>query len=296
MGVFPTHARPPRLEMRSSAAQVGGNDSPMTAHSSAGRPEAAIDAGALDDAVATLNAVLDTSDDAVIAYDGDGCIVSWNRSAERVLGYPEHQIVGTASGTLFPDHLRAEAQLVLQTALAGNRVQHFETEMQRKDGMLVSVSLSLCPVFASAPLQGCIAVVRDITEQRLAQATLAEIESRTRRSEALARVGSWLWDVHSDSVQWSEELHRINGVDPLEFAGTFEAHLAPLHDDDRDDVRDAMAEAVATAHSFEAGYRVALATGEERRVYASAEPMVDSGGAVLGLRGIVQDVTERHPT
>jgi PAS domain S-box-containing protein len=251
---------------------------------------------ASDDAIATLRAVLDTSDDAIIGYDADGRIASWNHSAERVFGHPEHEIVGTASGALFPDHLRAEAQLVLETALAGNRVQHFETEMQRRDGMLVSVSLSLCPVPASAPPQSCIAVVRDITEQRLAQATLAEIEARTRRSEAMARVGSWLWDIQSDSVQWSEELHRINGVDPLEFAGTLEAHLAPLHDDDREVVRDAIAKSVATAHSFEAEYRLALATGEERRVYASAEPMFDSAGAVLGLRGIVQDVTQRHPT
>ena len=271
-------------------------NSPMTAHSRAGRPEPALDAIEPDDAVATLRAVLDTSDDAVIGHDVDGCIAGWNRSAERIFGYPEHEIVGTTSGALFPDHLRAEAQLVLETALAGNRVQHFETEMQRKDGMLVSVSLSLCPVYTSAAPQGCVAVVRDVTEQRLAQATLAEIEARTRRSEALARVGSWLWDIQADSVQWSEELHRINGIDPLEFAGTFEAHLAPLHDDDREIVRDAMAKAVATSHSFQAEYRLALANGEERRVYASAEPMVDSGGAVLGLRGIAQEVTERHST
>ena len=67
---------------------------------------------------------------------------------------------------------------------------------------------------------------RDITEQRLAQASLAEVEARVRESEALANVGSWLWDLRTGTVQWSDEFHRIHGVDPLDFDGTLEAHLA----------------------------------------------------------------------
>ena len=74
---------------------------------------------------------------------------------------------------------------------------------------------------------GIVGVARDITEQRLAQAALAETEARLREAEALAHVGRWLWDVGSGAVQWSEELHRIHGIDPRDFDGTLEAHLVP---------------------------------------------------------------------
>ena len=61
---------------------------------------------------------------------------------------------------------------------------------------------------------------------RLAQATLAEVEARLRGGEAQVHVGRWLWDVGTGAVQWSDELHRIHGVDPLDFAGTLDAHVA----------------------------------------------------------------------
>jgi PAS domain-containing protein len=80
-------------------------------------------------------------------------------------------------------------------------------------------------------------VARDIPEQRLAQASLAEIETRVRESEALASVGSWLWDRRTGAVQWSDEFHSIHGVEPLDFDGTIEAHLRTIHPDDRDRVR-----------------------------------------------------------
>lgn len=68
-----------------------------------------------------------------------------------------------------------------------------------------------------------VAVVRDITEQRLARAILAEVEFRLREGEALSHIGSWLWDLRTGAVQWSTEFHRIHGVDPFDFDGTFDS-------------------------------------------------------------------------
>ena len=72
---------------------------------------------------------------------------------------------------------------------------------------------------------GQVVVARDVTEQHLAQATLAEIDARLEEAEALSDVGSWLWDLRTGAVQWSTEFHRIHGIDPLDFAGTFESYM-----------------------------------------------------------------------
>lgn len=249
----------------------------------------------ISDRLAILEAFVETSEDAVFSQDTDGCITSWNRSSERIFGYPKDEILGQRSTVLFPEHLQGEAQLVFDTVMAGDRVDHYETEIQRKDGMPIPISLSLCPLFQSnGELTAAVLIARDVTEQRLTQATLAEIETRIREGEALAHVGSWLWDVRTGTVQWTDELHRIHGINPSDFEGTLDAHLDGVHPEDQARVWRGLTAAVASGRPFEDEYRIIRPGGELRWVYARAEPTVGSSGDVVGLRGIGQDVTSRR--
>lgn len=253
------------------------------------------DAGHAQARLALLEAIVETSDDAILSHDSRTRITSWNHSAVRIFGYLEEEIIGQPSTELFPEHLRSELGVVFETVMAGDRVDHLETEAQRKDGMPLPISLSVSPVFdADARLVASVLVARDVTEQRLTQATMAEIETRVSQAEALAHVGSWLWDLRTGTVQWTDELHRIHGVEPLEFEGTLDAHLERVHPDDRPRVQERMESAVASRRPFEDEYRVVRPDGEQRWVYARAEPALGSAGTVVGLRGIGQDVTGRR--
>jgi PAS domain S-box-containing protein len=137
-----------------------------------------------------------------------------------------------------------------------------------------------------------VVVVRDVTEQHLAQAALAEAERRLEEGEALAHVGTWLWDVRTSAVQWSTEFHRIHALDPLQFDGTLESHLAVVHPEDRARVRQEMEQSVASGHSFQAEYRIVRPDGEQRLIRARAQPAMGSDGTAVGLRGSGQDVTD----
>jgi PAS domain S-box-containing protein len=244
---------------------------------------------------ALLAAIVEASDDAVFTHDAEGTMISWDRTAERFFGYCAAEVLGRPMLSLFAEHLREEVRRVLEQVASGDSVRNFETEIPRRDGMPILISLSLCPVFDGHDLPvASVAVARDITEQRLAQAALAEVEARVRESEALAHVGSWLWDLRTGAVQWSDEFHRIHGVDPLDFDGTFESHLTRIHPDDRERVRVALEDSVASGRPFEDKYRVVRPDNEVRRLHARAQPTTGSAGAVLGLRGIGQDVTDRH--
>lgn len=245
--------------------------------------------------LAILEAFVETSEDAVFSQDPDGRITTWNRSSERMSGFSKEEVLGQPSMMLFPEHLRDETELVFKTVIAGDRVDHYETEIKRKDGMPVPISLSLCPLFqGNGRLSASVLIARDVTEQRLAQATLAEIATRLREGEALAHVGSWLWDVRTGTVQWTDELHRIHGVDPLDFEGTLDAHLDRVHPEDQARVWRGLTDAVASGHPVEDEYRIIRPDGAERWVYVRAEPTVGSAGDVVGLRGIGQDVTDRR--
>jgi PAS domain S-box-containing protein len=241
-----------------------------------------------------MTAFAEATHDALFSVDAELRIGAWNRHAERVTGHRAEDIAGRSVSTLFAAHIRAEVRSLFEAVLAGDRVDLAEIEIERKDGMPVPIALSLRPLHdGRGRCTGCVGAARDVTEQRLAQAALAETETRLREAEAMAHAGRWLWDVASGAVQWSEEMHRIHAVAPSGFDGTVGAHLAAVHVDDRPSVRGAMAIAVETGRPLDVEYRIVRPDGEERRLYARAEPSFGSGGAVVGLRGFAQDITDR---
>lgn len=243
--------------------------------------------------LAILGAFVEATHDALFSSDESERIVVWNRSAERIFGYRVEEIVGDPALRLFPDAVQRDVKLLFDAVLDGDRVDHVEIEAARKDGMPVPIALSLFPVRdAHGAGRGFVGVAHDLTEQRLAQAALAETEARLREAEALGHVGRWLWDVASGALQWSEEMHRIHGIDPVDFEGTLEAHLATVHPDDVDGVRAALGTSVEAGRPLDVEYRILRTDGSERWLYVRAEAAFGSGGSVVGLRGFAQDVTD----
>jgi PAS domain S-box-containing protein len=249
-------------------------------------------------AEALLSVVVDLTDDAVISCDAARNVTLFSASAERMFGRRSADIVGGSVHTLFPDHLTDEMDRLFATVMAGERVRRFESEIVRPDGLPIPVSLSLSPLPHEAGAtagseRGWVMVARDVTEQHLAQATLAEIDARLEEGEALSHVGSWLWDLRTGAVQWSLEFHGIHDVDPLDFAGTFEAYMGLIVPEDRDGVGAAMTESVRSSRPLDLEYRIRDADEKPRIIRILANPTVGSDGKAVGLRGIGHDVTDQ---
>lgn len=255
---------------------------------------------------ALLSLVVDLTDDAVISGDAGSHVTFFSESAERLFGCQSEDIVGGSVLVLFPAHLVDEMDRLFASVVAGERVRRFESEIVRPDGLPLPVSLSLAPLPDAATdgvktgsaaahkyEHGWVMVARDVTEQRLAQASLAEIDSRLEESEALSKVGSWLWDLRTDAVQWSLEFHRIHDIDPLDFAGTFEAYMDLIDAEDRDTVRAAMLRSVDMSTPLDLEYRILDADDKQRVIRVIANPTLGSDAKAVGLRGIGQDVTDQ---
>jgi PAS domain S-box-containing protein len=134
-------------------------------------------------------------------------------------------------------------------------------------------------------------VVRDVSEQVFAQQTLAESERRVHRSEALARTGAFVIDGANSSVQWSDGMYAVYGVDPSGFEPSVESHLALIHPDDRAAVAEAIAAALVGGSPGGVDHRIAGAG--QQWVSLALEPRPDSDGGVLGVGGVCQDITSR---
>jgi diguanylate cyclase (GGDEF)-like protein len=97
-------------------------------------------------------------------------------------------------------------------------------------------------------------------------------------------------------VQWSAELYGIHGAGPRDFDGTLADHLGRIHPSDRGGVEGALTDAVQRGSRFEQEFRIVRTDGSVRWIYARATVVAGSTGRPIGLRGIYQDITERHET
>ena len=88
-----------------------------------------------------LASIVESSDDAIVSKSLDGTITSWNGGAERVFGYAAKEAIGQPITIVIPHDRRDEERVILTRIGRGERIDHFETIRQRKDGSLIVVSL-----------------------------------------------------------------------------------------------------------------------------------------------------------
>jgi PAS domain S-box-containing protein len=129
-----------------------------------------------------LAAAIEQSDDAIITKNLDSVITSWNPGAERIFGYTAEEAVGRSIRMLIPEHLQNEEDEVLAKIRAGEKVDHYETIRQRKNGEQLAVSLTVSPIRdANGVIVGASKIARDVTERVRLQARAEEHATNTQK-------------------------------------------------------------------------------------------------------------------
>ncbi|MBN8783712.1 MAG: PAS domain S-box protein [Terrimonas ferruginea] len=116
---------------------------------------------------AFLAAIIDSSEDAIISKDLNSTIISWNKSAERIFGYTADEAVGRPVYLIIPPDRHQEEGMIISRLARGERVEHFETIRQRKDGKLIHISLTVSPIRnEQGKVVGASKIARDISKQK----------------------------------------------------------------------------------------------------------------------------------
>ena len=145
-----------------------------------------------DRAARRLAAIVDSSDDAIISKDLNGIVMSWNAAAERMFGYTPEEMIGESIRKLIPADRQDEEDEVLSRLRRGEKIDHFETLRQHRDGTLIPISLTVSPMFdARGRVVGASKIARDISDRRMAERErerlLAEAQNASRlKDEFLA--------------------------------------------------------------------------------------------------------------
>ncbi|MDP1579768.1 MAG: PAS domain S-box protein [Candidatus Didemnitutus sp.] len=132
-----------------------------------------------------------------------------------------------------------------------------------------------------------------VAEARMQE--LKESEHRLRTAQNLAHVGHWefLFTTGKRSERWSDETYRIFGLEPQAEPIDRARFESLIHPDDIPHFRQVVDEAFSQRARFSLSYRVVRPDGSVREIRDQGEPKHDAAGHIVGMHGVLQDVTER---
>lgn len=251
-----------------------------------------------------LAAIVESSYDAIIGKTLDGRITSWNRAAERLLGYSAQEAIGQPVQMLIPPDRQAEERRILADLAHGERVTALDTVRLAKGGRVLQVSITVSPIRdAAGRIVGASKIMRDVTRKRRVEAALRDSEARLRFTVESAGLGDWDLDLDSGRMRRSLLHDRCFGHETLQPDWTFDTFLARVHADDREAVRSGFRAAVSQWRDWQVECRVVWPDASVHwiRMHGGVpagpgtdEPRGRAGGPLAPpshLRGIVSDIT-----
>ena len=148
-----------------------------------------------------LATIVESSDDAIWSQDLNGTILSWNASAQRMLGFDAAEVIGGPVTVIIPPEMRQEERNLVRQVGAGERIVHRETTRLTKTGERVDVSLTVSPLRdATGALIGVAKIARDTSEQRRAREALSAVNRRLIEAQEQERA-KIARDLHDDIGQ-----------------------------------------------------------------------------------------------
>ncbi|HEY3274398.1 MAG TPA: PAS domain S-box protein [Methanocella sp.] len=242
-----------------------------------------------------LAAIVTSSDDAIIGKTLGGFITSWNTGAERMYGYTADEALGHHINFIVPPELSGELQGILQKIGAGLRVDHHETQRVTKDGRRIDTSIAISPIVdPDGEVIGASTIARDITTAKRAEKALKKNQYILAKSQEMARVGNWAWNVQTGEMKGSDENYRLYGYQPHEVRATEEWFMSRVHTDDQDLLREFIRVVRLDGRRGSIDYRIVRQDGTTRYLMTIADKIIrDRAGQIKLIYGITQDITER---
>lgn len=222
-----------------------------------------------------------------------GLLMEANLKAANLLGLARTQLVGQRFSRFILTEDNDVYYLLRNKLFETSELQSCELRMVQADGTTfwAHLSITLAQDESSTPVSWLI--LSDITERKQAEAVLHRKQAMLARTEKIARLGSWEWDVATDTVAWSDELFRIFQLEPAERAPSFAEQSALYHPADMEQLKSAVEAAVNKGTSYELELRALRKDGTTRVCLARGQVEVDQGGRATRLVGSLQDITER---
>ncbi|MBD2178962.1 PAS domain-containing protein [Pseudanabaena sp. FACHB-1998] len=256
---------------------------------------------------ATIRTILDTIPDLLLRLQCDGtCLAYINSGIEADDFLP---IVNHISEVLPPKLVQKQLQ-VIEQAITTGELQVYEHHFLKQNRVVYEEVRIL-----AINDQEVLAIVRNITARKLAEAELQQLNRnlerrgerreeirnaalqqnvlRANEAQHIAHLGDWELDLLNQQLIWSAEIFRIFGLDPNQPDPTYEQALNYYPLDDRQRVIDLVDRVIQYGEPFETELRIIRADGSVGYTFTKGKPIWDASGQVIGLLGIMMDISDR---
>jgi PAS domain S-box-containing protein len=248
-----------------------------------------------------------------VLLNAKGEITLVNSKTESLFGYERRDLIGQNISILIPSDYwlkfvasSADGQIIKNKDAA---VLGVELLAKRKNGSEFAVEIGFNPIEAGEGMVVLVSIL-DITSRKSAEARLAQSSSQLRqtaadlqltvdrfkRTEEIASIGHWFFDMATQETVWSDETFRLFGLEPQKCKPSLELFFSRIHPDDLEMVRSVQKESERNFSPFSIMHRIKIERGLEKHLYSVATYELDEAGKALRLYGASMDVTALKQT
>ncbi|HSQ95665.1 MAG TPA: PAS domain S-box protein [Croceibacterium sp.] len=238
-------------------------------------------------------ALVDSSDDAIVAKNPDGIVISWNPAAQRLFGWNSEEMVGGSIRRLLPPDRQEEEDQILARIRAGERVAPFYTKRLHKEGHLLDVQVSVSPVRdANGKIIGASKMARDVGEYLRVQQAVRESEERFRMLAENISQFAWMADPDGHIFWLNQRWYEFTGFSDDEAQTNKRRQV--VHPDYRQRVVANYNAAIAAGEDYEDTFPMRGKNGEYCWFLSRAQPIRDERGEIVRWFGTNTDITEQR--
>jgi len=238
-----------------------------------------------------LAAIVESSHDAIISWNLQGIVTSWNQGAQQLYGYTAPEMVGQPISRIFPQGQQDDALAMLERMKRGESVRHLESSRVRRDGQPVRVSLRFSPIQdAEGQLVGVSTIARDVTTRYQSEQELRTSEERFKTFMDHSAAIAFMKDGEGRYLYVNKPFEERFQVTNLEWRGKTDFDLWPASTAVA--LREHDAAVFETNRSVERIATVPTPDGASHHWLVCKFPLPDSWGKRL-LGGIGLDITKR---
>lgn len=122
---------------------------------------------------------------------------------------------------------------------------------------------------------------------------LGEAQRKLVEAQRLCRIGHWEFDLATQKLGWSDELHELFGLMPGSFDGSHDTFLQLIHPDDRVDYQRRREQSMRSDTELDIEFRIVTPDGTVRWVHQLGGPHLNNAGQTVYRAGVVQEITTR---
>jgi len=244
---------------------------------------------------AEFRAIFEISTAGMMQVDVNGSMLKVNDAFCEMIGYSREELLGTSFMDITHPDDRGISRNEFSRMKSGNIPILFEKRYIRKDGTTIWTLLNVNVISNEQGEFGhTIAVIQDITAQKQNEEDLKKIATHLRIATESAWAGTWVYDVASNSLEWSSFHKQLWGYDPDRNDLVLDDWHSRIHPDDKPQVFRNLEKAERERALYDAEYRIIRANdGAIVWMHSFGRHIFDAYGKVVTITGITRDITEK---